>query len=432
MAFSESYFSWDGGVRMGTRVDFTEDDSTKSPRLEPYGGDKRGIIGLNYNNNGLNFRTSFTGMYYGNGYEVDNGAIVLAEEMKYLHPDNIFTFVMNSYLVFGRGGDKGALWFGGAFDWWDRNLPTHKGPTRLWMMYNALANQKLRIYAGYIGREDGDIDDGFNGDWNVSDLVKDEKFIMNPIPWQAALQVNYSGIKNLSFGATFAGEGALAGYKILPDVDGVTDKTRYDFFRSFLWGHTIFGAKYAFPNSLNIGAMLGVDTPWSVSADKYGDTLYHAHLSANYTLTKNLYLHGDIKAVDLTGDRLLFIGVGSIWPHDPYWFELNVKLRDINFSYRKLGPQERLIRVFLVEPVFAWDIIPDSLLFRFPAYVNVDFTGQELSVYIGPGFFYNLRHNGATDDPEHGFVVKYNLGYQVTKPVGAYDHNLELSFRMAF
>ena len=439
LVFSQDGFSWDGSIRMGTMVDFVEDESTDRARIEPYGGDKRGEIGLNWVSGGLRLRTTFTGNFHGDGYEKDHGNVIFANEVRYIHPDNFLTFFMHNYIVFGRGGDKGALWFGGAFNDWERETPSHKGPTRMWLQYNALSNQALRIYAGYIGRDDGDIDDGFNGDWNVSDLVKDEKFNMNPIPGRrfpdqgAALQLNYSGFENLVFGVTFSGEGAFAGYKILPDADGVIDKTRYDFFRSFLWGHTIFGAKYALlDQQLNFGAMLGVDTPWSQSANKYGDTLYHAHLSANYRMKNGLYFHADIKGVDLEGDQQFFAGAGTSYWLDPFWLELKFRLRDINFRYQEIGEMENLIRVFGVETVFAWNMISESLQFRLPFSVNVDFTGQEITFYVGPGFYYNMNHNGATDDPTYGILFRYNMGYQITQPRGAYDHNLELSFRMAF
>lgn len=413
MVFAEDGFSWEGNARMGSRIDFTDEKTTDGPRMQPF-GDKRGEFILVYAYNGLTLKTFLTGSYYGNGYkEKGNGSIALSAETYYFHPGNLFAFCLNSKIV-SADGELSPSWFG-------------NGPSKLWLYYNLFGGD-LRLFLGIHGREDDDFDDGFNGDWNVSDVVKDEKFDFNPIDNNIpVMQFNYTGIKNLTLGATFSGEGALAGYYTAPDTHQVVDKTRYDFARGFLLRHSVFGAKYAFKNlgsgGLSLAAMMGVSTPWVETLRRYSDSEYHAYLGFSYVfLDKKIRIHGDIKAVDIAKDRMMFLGLGSVLTFGRFYAELKVRARDIT---------EQVSRSLQFEALPVYTIIPNTMQVRVPAFVTLDFTGQELTASFAPALYWNLRGDWIDDDPQTGFIFRYNFGYRFTQPIGINTNNLELIFRVA-
>jgi hypothetical protein len=413
VSFSEDGFSWEGNARMGSRIDFTDEKTTDGPRMQPF-GDKRGELSLVYAYGGLTLKTSLTGSYYGNGYkEKNNGSIAMTAETNYFHPGNLFVFCLNSNIVSADGGISPS-WFS-------------NGPARLWMYYNLFGGD-LRLFLGIHGREDDDFNDGFNGDWNVSDLVKDEKFDFNPIDSDIpAIQFNYTGIENLTLGATFSGEGALSGYYIAPDTHRVVDKSRYDFSRGFLLRHSVFGAKYAFKNSsgggLSLAAMMGVNTPWVETLRRYSDSEYHAYLGFRYSFPdKKVEIHGDIKAVDIAKDKMMFVGVGSVLRFGRFYTELKVRAKDLT---------EQVLRSLQFEVLPVYTIIPKTMQIRVPSFVTLDFTGQELTTSFSPALYWNLRGDWIDDDPQTGFIFRYNFEYKFTRPVGIRTNNLELIFRAA-
>jgi hypothetical protein len=412
--FSEDGFSWEGNVRMGSRIDFIDEKTTDGPRMQPF-GDRRGEFGLVYAYGGLTLKTFLSGRYVGNGYkeEKENGSIVMWAETNYFHPDNLFVFCLNGNIMSADGGIS-PLWFS-------------NGPTKLWMYYNLFSGD-LRLFLGIHGREDDDFNDGFNGDWNVSDLVKDEKFDFNPIDSNLpAMQFNYTGIKNLTVGATFSGQGALSGYYIAPDSHQVVDKSRYDFSRGFLLHHSVFGTKYAFKNfgngGLSLSAMMGVSTPWVQALRRYSESEYHGHLGFSwYFLDNKIRIHGDVKAVDIAKDRMLFAGLGSVLTFGRFSTELKVRARDIT---------EHVSRSLQFEALPVYTVIPKTMQVRIPAFVTLDFTGQELSTSFAPALYWNPKGDGIGDDPATGFIFRYNFGYKFTKPAGIQTNNLELIFRVA-
>jgi hypothetical protein len=413
IAFSEDGFSWEGNARIGSRIDFVDEKTTDGPRMQPF-GDKRGEFGLVYTEGGLTLKTFLTGTYYGNGYKEDgNGSIAMRAETAYFHPDKLFVFCLESDIV-SADGEISPSWFS-------------SGPTKLWMYYNLFGGD-LRLFLGIQGREDDDFADGFNGDWNVSDLVKDEKFDFNPIDSNIpAIQFNYTGIENLTLGTTLSGEGALAGYYIAPNTHRVVDKSRYDFARGFLLQHSVFGAKYAFKNlgsgGLSLSAMMGVSTPWIETLRRYSDSEYHAYLGFSYYLLDNkIRLHGDVKAVDMAKDRMIFAGLGSVLSFGRFYTELKVRAREVT---------EQVSRSLQFEVLPVYTIIPKTMQIRVPAFVTLDFTGQELSARFSPALYWNPRGDQIDDDPENGFIFRYNFEYKFTRPVGIKTNNLELVFRVA-
>jgi hypothetical protein len=68
---------------------------------------------------------------------------------------------------------------------------------------------------------------------------------------------------------------------------------------------------------------------------------------------------------------------------------------------------------------------------RVPCFVTLDFTGQELSTSFAPALYWNWRGDKIDDDPETGFIFRYNIEYKFTQPVGIKTNNLELIFRVA-
>jgi hypothetical protein len=414
MVFSEDGFSWEGNARMGSRIDFADEKTTDGPRMLSF-GDRRGEFALVYAREGLTLKTFLTGTYYGNGYkEKDNGSVAMRAETNYFHPDNLFVFCLNSNIVSADGGIS-PLWFS-------------NGPVKLWLYYNLFGGD-LRLFLGIHGREDDDFNDGFNGDWNVSDLVKDEKFDFNPIDNNdPVMQFNYRGIENLTLGATFSGEGALSGYYIAPNTHRVVDKSRYDFARGFLLQHSVFGAKYAFKDfgsgGLSLAAMMGVSTPWIETLRRYSDSEYHAYLGFSWSFLENkIKIHGDIKAVDIAKDRMMFVGLGSVLTFNRYFYtELKVRAKDIT---------EQVSRSLQFEALPVYTIIPNTAQIRVPAYVTLDFTGQELSTSFAPALYWNLRGDLIDDDPQTGFIFRYNFEYKFTQPIGIKVNNLELIFRVA-
>ncbi|MDR1128643.1 MAG: hypothetical protein LBL20_04955, partial [Treponema sp.] len=380
-AFSEDGFSWEGNARMGSRIDFSDEKTTDGPRIQPF-GDRRGEFALVYARSGLTLKTFLTGTYYGNGYkDKGNGGVAMSAETNYFHPDRLFAFCLNSKII-SADGEISPSWFG-------------NGPSKLWMYYNLFSGD-LRLFLGIHGREDDDFDDGFNGDWNVSDLVKDEKFDFNPIDNNIpVIQFNYTGIENLTVGAAFSGEGALAGYYTAPDTHQVVDKSRYDFTRGFLLRHSVFGAKYAFKSlgdgGLSLAAMMGINTPWVDSLRQYSDSEYHAYLGFSYYFPgSKVRIHGDIKAVDMAKDQMIFAGLGTVLDFGRFYTELKVRAKDITGHVsRSLG--------FEALPVYT--IIPNTMQLRVPAYVTLDFTGQELTGSFAPAVYWNLRGDWIDDDP---------------------------------
>jgi hypothetical protein len=411
--FSEDGFSWEGNARMGSRIDFIEEKTTDGPRMQPF-GDRRGELGLVYASGGLTIKTFLTGTYYGNGYkDKGNGGITMRGETNYFHPDKLFVFCLNGDIV-SADGEISPLWFS-------------DGPTKLWMYYNLFSGD-LRLFLGIHGREDDDFNDGFNGDWNVSDLVKDDKFDFNPIDSNMpAMQFNYTGIKNLTVGATFSGQGALEGYYIAPDSHRVIDKSRYDFARGFLLQHSVFGAKYSFRDAgnggLSLAAMMGVSTPWVETLRQYSDSEYHAYFGFSYSFRDNkIRIHGDVKAVDIAKDRMIFAGLGSVLTFGRFYTELKARARDIT---------EHVSRSLQFEVLPVYTVIPNAMQIRVPGFVTLDFTGQELGTSFAPALYWNPRGDGIGDDPDTGIIFRYNFEYKFTQPVGIKANNLEIIFRVS-
>jgi hypothetical protein len=411
--FSEDGFSWEGNARMGSRIDFTGEKTTDGPRMQPF-GDKRGELALVYTHSGLTLKTFLTGTYNGTGYkDKGNGGVAMRAETTYFHPDNLFVFCLYSNIL-SADGELSPSWFS-------------SGPTKLWMYYNLFGGD-LRLFLGIHGREDDDFNDGFNGDWNVSDVVKDSKFDFNPIDNNLpVMQFNYTGIKNLTLGATFSGEGALAGYYTAPDTHRVVDKSRYDFARGFLARHSVFGAKYAFTDlgdgGLSLAAMMGLNTPWVETLRRYSDTEYNAYLGLSYYFPgKKVRLHGDITAVDMAKDQMMFAGLGSVLTFGRFYAELKLRARDIT---------EQVSRSLQFEGLPVYTIIPKTMQIRVPVFFTMDFTGQELTTSFAPALYWNLRGDWIDDDPQTGFIFRYNFEYKFTQPVGVQTNNLELIFRVA-
>lgn len=423
-------FSWEGKFRWGSTVQFLPDDSTNSVRIMPfngdgfgtvwYPGDKYGQVSLDYTTKaGLKSCTSITGNFFGNGKYENFGNMVVSEELTYRPPNDPMFICMDSNIVVGDGQMR-PNWFSA-------------GPTKLWWYYK-LFDGTLRLYMAYIGRNETDFDDGFNADWNVSDLVKDERFSYNQLPGKAALQLNYTGIKGLTCGATFSGASAIAGLNPQPDTWGVTDRSSQDAFRSFLFGDTVVGAKYAFSgpgffNGMLLGAMLGLETPWSDVSLQFSDTQYHPYFGFGHNFgVTGLWIHGDMKVVDATDRQIVYGGIGVYYNFLPVFkFPLEVEM-----DVRGKDLTAYLGREISYDPLIVWTVIPDSLQIRVPIYYDILYTFDEMTLTAHPGIYWNPRKDGISDDPDHAFIILYNVSYMFQNPQRFVFNNIDFIMRVSF
>jgi hypothetical protein len=425
LVFAEDGFSWDGEIQIGTRIrgegDFSEsqNESADVPVMEP-GGEMQGELNLNYSRQGLDIITTFTASY---GYS-DRGSTNIWLETSYREPTELFAFSLFTNVINARG-NAAPTWFS-------------NGPERLWMYYN-LFGGNLRVYAAYRGRTEDDLedwDDNWEGDWNVSDLVKDNNFNFYPLDDAAGLQFRWYGFEDLDFGVTFGSQGAIAGYDIEQNIDYDTDLTRYDLVKGFLLNNTVAGIKYA-PDNWAASLMFGASTGFNEKTVEYEDTLYHSYLGAKYDLNSRLGFYGDFNVVNLnylnSNKHYPFVnfGVGTSYAPGLLHIWLDLKLTDLF---------EEEAAVFAVEPRLHYTLIADTLQIRFPVTVAMDVTNSAKDLVFSPALYWNFARDGLNDDPDKdgelgtGVVFAYNIGFRITDKGGSRinKNNLEITFRASF
>jgi hypothetical protein len=305
-------------------------------------------------------------------------------------------------------------------------------------MYYNLFGGDLRVYGAYRGRTDDDLeewDDNWSGDWNVSDLVKDEDFNFTPLADAAGLQFRWYGFDNFDFGVTFGSQGAIAGYDIKQDIDYNTDLTRYDFMKGFLLNNTVLGIKYE-PDNWGAAMMFGASTSFNEVTGEYEDTFSHLYLGGKYDLGFGLGFYGDFNTVNLnylnSDVHYPFVnfGVGALYATGPLHAWLDLKLTDL---FEEEGA------VFSVEPRIHYTLISDTLQIRFPFAIAMDVTGGAQELLFSPALYWNFARDGLNDDPDKdgelgtGVVLAYNIGFRITDDAGSINkNNLEITFRVSF
>jgi hypothetical protein len=392
--------------------------------MEP-GGEMKGELDLNYNRKGVEIVTKFTGFY---GFS-DQGSVNIWLEAAYRNPKDLFAFCLFTNIINARGNAAPA-WFS-------------NGPERLWLYYN-LFGGNLRIYGAYRGRTDDDLedwDDNWTGDWNVSDLVKDNYFNFTPLEDAAGLQFRWYGFENFDFGVTFGSQGAIAGYDLKQNIDYDTDLTRYDFVNGFLLNNTVLGVKYS-PGNWAASMMFGTSTSFNEETVEYEDVFYHLYLGGKYDFDFGLGLYGDFNTVNLnyfTSDSyypFFNFGVGALYTIGPFHAWLDLRMTDLF---------EEEAAVFSIGPRVHYTILPETLQVRFPFTVAMDLTNSARELVFSPALYWNFARNGLNDDPKKdgtlgkngkpgtGVVFMYNLGFRIEDDTGSINkNNLEIIFRVSF
>ena len=237
-------FSWDGSAQIGTRIRGTEDflckcdnckkkpdpdctadvkEETKVAIIEPF-GDMMGELNFYYKTGGLHLDTCITARYLAQGYNEGNVDITFG--VTYIHPNDLFNFHINTNII-QASGTATAIWFS-------------TGPDRLWMNYNMMGGD-LNLYLSYKGRAEDDFEDGWLGDWRISDMFYDMGFNYYPLdsslnrnsedpkenPFGSGLRLRYLGVPGLDAGITFGAKGAFAGHRLDASAYIRRDRQRY-------------------------------------------------------------------------------------------------------------------------------------------------------------------------------------------------------------
>ncbi|MDR1836196.1 MAG: hypothetical protein LBQ89_00895 [Treponema sp.] len=254
-------------------------------------------------------------------------------------------------------------------------------PGELWGYYK-LVGGMIHLEAAYKGRD--------NGWWSSNDtatLVADVGF-----NW-----ANLNGGNGLLAAIEIAN---LSGGIILPNLfdNGVAHPLMDDVFKKLIFGFKIDMDPINFAGQFkveNYGVYIGAEAKFAM-------------------LTFGLSFLGTFETAVDAG-----VGLKIAYDADPLSAYIGVAMG------LKGDP---LKTNFVINPGFAYKVIPDYLLFKVDAKFGIG-PDDALTWNVEPGVFWNFRGSGANDDPGTGFLFKYKLAGGNS---GTTDNNLFIGFKWNF